>query len=242
MSFVVEISHLYKDFYADEEVVSVLKDVNLKLNRGEISMLIGPSGCGKTTLISILAGILSPTKGKVSVFGTYIHEMQDTDKVLFRRNHIGFIFQQYHLIQSLSALENVCLPLLSQGINTDQAEKQGKDMLDRIGLIDFIHKYPNQLSGGQQQRVCIARALIHNPSLIICDEPTSALDATTGRCIMELLQEMTKTSHASSIIVTHDPRIYSFADHVISMSDGMIIQDLPADLFFAKEENERIII
>ena len=186
-------------------------------------MLVGPSGCGKTTLISVIAGILDHDEGECIVFEQNIRAMGQTQKTRYRGANIGFVFQAYNLIPTLSAVENVAVPLLILGKNRSEALSRAKEMLSRVGLGDKLATLPAQLSGGQQQRVAIARALVHSPRLIVCDEPTSALDADTGRMVMEILRQTALAEDRSLIIVTHDNRIFNFADRIARMDDGRIV-------------------
>lgn len=221
----IKIENIEMAFPSGEGYVNVLHGINLDLKPGELTLLVGPSGCGKTTLISIISAILTPTKGKILIDGQSIHDMNDEEKVLFRRKNIGFIFQQYNLLTTLTAEENVAIPLIASDVPMDIAINKADKILGKIGMEKHIHKKPNQLSGGQQQRVAIARALIHDPQLIVCDEPTAALDAHTGLKVMEILQTQAKKDGRVVIIVTHDNRIFHFADRMIVMSDGKVVED-----------------
>lgn len=221
----VEAHHIVKDFPLGDEKIRVLHDINLAIDLGAMSFLVGPSGCGKTTLISILSGILSATGGDVSIMGQSLMRMKNREKVLFRRQHIGFIFQQYNLLPALNAAENAAIPLLAAGLRHKDAVSRAETMLARLDMQDHRHKLPAQLSGGQQQRVAIARALIHEPALIVCDEPTAALDAHTGQIVMQMLRDVARIPQRAVLVVTHDNRIFSFADRLITMSDGRIISD-----------------
>jgi putative ABC transport system ATP-binding protein len=166
-----------KSFGDGESRIQVLKGIDLDVRSGDITMLVGPSGCGKTTLISIIAGTLGADEGELNVFGHDLRRMKASQITRFRAHHIGFIFQAFNLIPTLTCEENVSVPLLIQGISASKAEKRAREVLEQVGLKDRMHHRPVQLSGGQQQRVAIARALVHEPKLIICDEPTAALDA-----------------------------------------------------------------
>ncbi len=185
-------------------------------------MLVGPSGCGKTTLISVIAGILNQDEGECTVFGHDLHHMTDKERTTYRGRNIGFVFQAYNLIPTLTARENVAVPLLIGGTPRVEALKQAGDFLDFVGLSDKIESLPTQLSGGQQQRVAVARSLVHRPKLIVCDEPTSALDQDTGHKIMGLFRSVARANDRALIVVTHDSRIYSFADRIAQMNDGRI--------------------
>jgi putative ABC transport system ATP-binding protein len=212
-----------KSFFTGSTEVLALRGVDLDVRMGELLMLVGPSGCGKTTLISVIAGILNHDEGECLVFGQNIKAMQETEKTYYRGLNIGFVFQAYNLIPTLSVLENVAIPLLILGKSRAQAHSRAKELLVRVGLEDKLNVFPAELSGGQQQRVAIARALVHSPKLIVCDEPTSALDGDTGRLVMEVLRETALSEDRALIIVTHDNRIFNFADRITRMDDGRIV-------------------
>jgi len=211
-----------RDFASGDGVTRVLHGVDLDVQAGEISMLVGPSGCGKTTLISIIAGILSPTAGRISLFGAALERMSPAERVDFRRRNIGFIFQQYNLLPALTATENAAIPLVASNVPHREANARAAEMLTKLGMGQHLKKRPNQLSGGQQQRVAIARALVHEPKLVVCDEPTAALDAHSGQTVMELLRDAALASSRAVIVVTHDNRIFHFADRIAHMEDGRI--------------------
>jgi putative ABC transport system ATP-binding protein len=225
MSTAACVKNLCKDFDCAGQPLRVLHDITLEIALGELTLLVGPSGCGKTTLISLLSGILSPTEGQIDLMGCSLSSMTDSAKVLFRRERIGFIFQQYNLLPALTACENAALPLLAADLPRDKALGRAKEILEQVGMQGHVEKHPSQLSGGQQQRVAIARALVHNPQLIVCDEPTAALDARTGQAVMQLLREVANDPGRAVLVVTHDERIYHFADRILEMSDGRIIAD-----------------
>jgi putative ABC transport system ATP-binding protein len=189
---------------------------------------VGPSGCGKTTLLSILSGTLSATSGQVDVLGTTITKLSDSALVKFRRRNIGFIFQQYNLLPALTCAENASVALIADGMPSAQAERKAEEILVQLGMGPHVSKLPRQLSGGQQQRVAIARALVHRPNLIVCDEPTAALDAMSGQTVMDLLRTAASDATRCVLVVTHDNRIFSFADRIVEMEDGRI--RLPAAL------------
>jgi putative ABC transport system ATP-binding protein len=229
------ISNIVKEFPVGDERVKVLHGISAEIRLGELTMLVGPSGCGKTTLISILTGILSATSGDIELMGSLLTRMRDKQKVLFRREHIGFIFQQYNLLPALTAAENAAVPLIAAGMNINAATQKARELLSTIGMREHCDKLPRQLSGGQQQRIAIARALIHNPQLIVCDEPTAALDAKTGHSVMEILRDIANDKARAVVVVTHDARIYHFADRILEMSDGRIVGDMNAIDFIHKE-------
>jgi len=223
-SIAVNLRGIVKSFGDGGSKLTVLKDVSLETRTGEIMMLVGPSGCGKTTLISIMAGTLKADQGEVEVFGESLNKMSTRAVTRFRAMNIGFIFQQFHLIPTLSIVQNASVPLLIQGKSTRFAESRAKEALAKVGLGDRFSHRPGQLSGGQQQRVAIARALVHEPRLIICDEPTAALDAKNGQLVMELFENVARTPGRSVVIVTHDNRIFPHADRIASMDDGRIVE------------------
>ncbi len=235
MTVAVSVVDLNKSFKVGDDSVPVLHDINVTINMGELTLLVGPSGCGKTTLISIISGILSPTSGDVAVMGQFLGGLKDRAKTLFRRDMLGFIFQQYNLLPALTAAENAAMPLIAAGLSNRLAVEKAAHLLRQIGMGAQIDKLPKQMSGGQQQRVAIARSLVHNPKLIVCDEPTAALDAKTGIEVMQLLREIANDSGRAVLIVTHDSRIYHFADRILEMSDGRIIGDYTAKAFIQKE-------
>ncbi len=210
----------------------VLKSTDFEARLGELVMLVGPSGCGKTTLLSVLAGTLDADGGEVSVFDTRIDQITPSQLTRFRAVNIGFIFQQFNLIPTLTAAENVSVPLLIQGKPNGEALKRAKAVLETVGLGHKANDRPSKLSGGQQQRVAIARALVHEPRLLICDEPTSALDRENGALVMQLLRDVARAPNRTVIIVTHDSRIYSYADRMAEMEDGRVFRVLnsPAEI------------
>jgi putative ABC transport system ATP-binding protein len=235
MTLSVKIENLNKEFPVGDDSIKVLHDISADIRMGELTMLVGPSGCGKTTLISIITGILSASSGAVDLLGQDLIKMKDRKKVVFRRENIGFIFQQYNLLPALTAAENAAMPLLAAGVNSSEAVRRARAILDDIGMMGQTEKLPRQLSGGQQQRVAIARALVHNPKIIVCDEPTAALDAKTGQAVMEILRTIANDKNRAVLIVTHDNRIYKYADRILEMSDGRIIADTTPDAFIHKE-------
>ena len=221
----IKVEHVAKDFPVGDTKVRVLHDINVDVKSGELTYLVGESGSGKTTLISIIAGILYPNEGTVNVFGTDIYRLNDTQLVKFRLSTIGFIFQQYNLIPSISAAANAAVPLIASGVPRKAAIEQARELLHMLNIGDQCDKLPRQLSGGQQQRVAIGRALIHAPRLVVCDEPTAALDARSGRRVMDLLREVALATDRAVIIVTHDNRIFDLADRILAMEDGRITHD-----------------
>jgi len=220
--FAIRCRGITKEFGNGDSRTVVLRGVELDVHLGKMTMLVGQSGCGKTTLLSVIAGLLESSGGDLEVLGVFPDELKENDRIRFRRENLGFAFQQFNLLPALTAAENVAVPLLAAGIRRKRAIVRGIELLERIGMGQKIYSFPNQLSVGQQ-RVAFARALIHEPRLILCDEPTSALDAEAGQAAMQLLAEVAVRADRGVLIVTHDDRIFKFADVIHSMSDGRII-------------------
>ncbi|MFN3388931.1 MAG: ABC transporter ATP-binding protein [Allosphingosinicella sp.] len=221
----INVRAITKVFGAGQTAVRALDGVDLAIEPGELTYLVGESGSGKTTLISIIAGILYPTEGTVCVFDTEIYDLSATALVKFRLANIGFIFQQYNLIPTLSAAENASVPLVAAGMKRGEALERARRTLERLNIANLADRLPRQLSGGQQQRVAIARALVHDPRLVVCDEPTAALDASSGRRVMDLLREVAIQPDRAVIIVTHDNRVFDLADRIVEIEDGRIVSD-----------------
>jgi putative ABC transport system ATP-binding protein len=212
-----------KAFGTGEMQVQALRGVDLQVRPGELLMLVGPSGCGKTTLISVIAGILDQDDGECVLYGRDLRQFSKNERVVYRGQNVGFVFQAFNLVPTLTAAENTAIPLLINGIKMADAVARAKECLRDIGLAGREEALPTQLSGGQQQRVAIARALVHNPRLVVCDEPTSALDHQTGRRVLEALKSLAVSQDRALIIVTHDARIFEFADRIAHMDDGRIV-------------------
>jgi putative ABC transport system ATP-binding protein len=221
---VVRCRSVTKTYGQGVSAVRALRGVDLDVDKGEMLMLVGPSGCGKTTLISVIAGVLDRDGGECSVLGSDYATMNGNGRTGFRAKNIGFVFQTFNLIPTLSIAENVAVPLLINGVPRHKALAQARDILAQVGLGDRTNDVPQRLSGGQQQRVAISRALVHNPKLIVCDEPTSALDHATGQRVMELLRQVAAGNDLSLVVVTHDARIFEFADRIAEMDDGRIVR------------------
>jgi putative ABC transport system ATP-binding protein len=204
--------------------VTALRGIDLEAYQGELLMIVGPSGCGKTTLISIISAIIEQDDGQCEVLEHDLKSLTQQDKVRFRGDSIGFVFQLFNLMPALTAQENVAVPLLIKGMSRMAATKQAMSVLESVGLATRADALPKQLSGGQQQRVAIARALIHSPQIIVCDEPTSSLDHKTGHEVMTVFRDVVESLGKTIIIVTHDNRILGFADRVAYMDDGRIVK------------------
>ena len=219
----VRLRGVTKHFGEGAARVQALSGIDMDVMPGELMMLVGPSGCGKTTLISVVAGILDRDAGEMALFGRDFATMKNSERTTFRGNNIGFVFQAYNLIPALTAAQNAAVPLMIQGMRRTEAEKKARVWLDRVGFDErMMRAHPNQLSGGQQQRVAIARALIHDPRMIVCDEPTAALDHDTGQKVLGLLREVALHDGRALIVVTHDARIFPYADRIARMDDGRI--------------------
>jgi putative ABC transport system ATP-binding protein len=219
---VVSCRGVTKEYGTGDTKTLALRGADLSLFAGELSLVVGPSGCGKTTLISIIAGLLNPSAGSVTVLGTELSKLSGGKLVGFRKQNIGFVFQQYNLLPALTAAENAAVPLIIAGWSRPKAFAKANEILTSVGLAHRVDSHPSQLSSGQQQRVAIARALIHQPRLLVCDEPTAALDAGAGQTVMELLRKVAVQPNRAVIVVTHDNRIYGFGDRIVQMSDGRV--------------------
>nr|WP_232731841.1 ABC transporter ATP-binding protein [Oscillatoria sp. PCC 10802] len=209
-------------FQSGQQWYQALKGINLEIQQGQIQLLMGPSGSGKTTLLSILAGMLTPSAGRVFLLGQEITKMSRAQLAQFRLKNIGFIFQGFNLFPALTAAENIELALEIKGIRGRKARQQAHTLLEQVGLADKAKLHPRDLSGGQKQRVAIARALAGNPQLIMADEPTAALDSHSGHAVIELLRRLAKEGGSTVLMVTHDPRIVDVADRVLYLEDGEI--------------------
>ncbi|MBC8170371.1 MAG: ABC transporter ATP-binding protein [Anaerolineae bacterium] len=216
---------LYKDFQLGDQWVHALHGVSLQIPAGQFICIMGPSGSGKSSLLYLLGGLDSPSEGEIMVAGQRLDGMQSDDLARFRRETVGFIFQAFHLVPTLTAVENVALPGVFAGLPRDLREKRAMRLLDALNMADRFDHRPHQLSGGQQQRVAIARALFNNPPIIMADEPTGALDSRTGQTVMELLRYLCRKRGKTIIIVTHDAGVASYADRMLQLRDGEIVED-----------------
>ena len=203
--------------------VEALRGIDLSLSRGELTLLMGPSGSGKTTLLLVLGCMLAPTSGRVTVCGTPTSKLKKEALAKIRRDHIGFVFQSYHLFPTLTAVQNVQLALDIRG-ERGGAAKKSQEALDMVGLKQKTRIRPNELSGGEQQRVAIARAIVSNPSVVLADEPTAALDGENGRTIMRILADIAHRRERAVLVVTHDPRVVPFADRILHIEDGVLVE------------------
>lgn len=224
-SSIVQARNLVKDFTLGDQVVHALDGVDLDIPAGQFIAIMGPSGSGKSTLLYMIGGLDQPSSGDISVAGYTLEAMSSEDLATFRRETVGFIFQAFHLVPSLTALENVALPGIFAGMDRDAREHRAYDLLAVLGMDDRLDHRPWQLSGGQQQRVAIARALFNDPPIIMADEPTGALDSKTGETVMKLLRRLCRAQGKTIIVVTHDMNVARYANRILRLKDGRIIDD-----------------
>lgn len=218
MKSIYTLKKVYKTYEVNETFNHALENIDLELNEGEVIVILGPSGSGKSTLLNLLSGIDLPTKGTIFYYDDKVNKLSDDELVDYRKEHLGFIFQSYHLIPNLTVYENIIL-----GKELSKNPLDIDEVLKAVELTDQKNKYPYQLSGGQMQRVAIARSLVKNPEVLFCDEPTGALDEKTGKKVLELLQKINKEYKTTMIIVTHNPSIADIANTVIKMNSGKIV-------------------
>ena len=221
----IRTEHLSKVYRMGKIEVPALRDVSLEIEEGEFLAIVGPSGSGKSTLLNMLGCLDKPTSGAVFIGGVNTASLSENELAEIRRKKIGFIFQQFNLIHSLTALENVALPMFFAGVNSDARIKRAAELLAKVGLEKRMHHKPSELSGGQQQRVAIARALSNNPAVIIGDEPTGNVDSETGDAIMGILEGLNRNEGRTIIVVTHDTEIAAHAPRVIRMKDGRLLEE-----------------
>jgi putative ABC transport system ATP-binding protein len=220
----IQVKELTKHYQMGGTTVRALDGLNLDMNAHTFTVVMGPSGSGKSTLLYLLGGLDRATSGQISVDGARLDEMDENALALFRRRTMGFVFQSFNLIPSMSALDNVAFPMQFAGVNSTQRREQALNLLNQVGLDNRADHRPTELSGGQQQRVAIARALVNNPSLILADEPTGNLDTSSGAAVMQLLSDL-HNSGRTVLVVTHDPRMTRFATHKIFLLDGRSVSE-----------------
>jgi len=218
----IELIDVYKSYKTGYYEVLALRRINLKIDRGEFVAIMGPSGSGKSTLLYLIGCLDKPTRGQVIIDGEDVSNMNEKQLTELRRDKIGFIFQQYYLIPTLTALENVELPMVFKGIPKMERKKKAENLLSLVGLRDKENRRSNELSGGEQQRVAIARALANDPSILLCDEPTGNLDSKSGKQIMDLIKNLNDEMGVTVVLVTHDPSLKVYADRVINIRDGQL--------------------
>ena len=226
MALALHAEGLWKLYESGESVIQAVQDVSLAIESGSMVAIMGPSGCGKTTLLNVLSGIDEPNSGVVIVNGENLYASNDDERTHVRGKHMGFIFQEFNLLPVMTALENVELPLLIQGMSASDARKEATKALTAVGLGDRLEHRPAELSGGQQQRVAIARAVVHRPAIVLCDEPTGNLDAETSAAVIQLLRTLCKVGNTTFLIVTHDETIAQQCDSIRRMSDGRFLEAL----------------
>ena len=224
MAVALSCEGLWKIYEMGDEKIQAIKGVSLSINQGEMVAVMGPSGCGKTTLLNILSGIDDPSAGQVNVAGKPLFGISDDERSDIRGKEMGFIFQKFHLLDVMNAVENVEIPLLLAGTNPSDARKKATKALTKVGLSERVNHRPSELSGGQQQRVSIARAIVHDPSVILCDEPTGNLDSLTSKNVMELLLDLNQ-SGSTIVIVTHDDDIASMCTRIVKIKDGSVVNE-----------------
>ena len=237
MENIVELTNVKKVYRMGEERVLALDNINLQIGKGEICCLLGTSGSGKSTLLNLMAGLEKPTKGEIKVRNHNVEKLNERQLAKLRQKYIGFVFQSYNLLEHLTALENVTMPLIFKGIPKKKRENRAKEMLKAVGLESRMNHKPSQMSGGQQQRVSIARAFITNPEIVFADEPTGNLDSKTTEDIMELIVGMAEEHNQTLVIVTHDTEISRYANKIIRIKDGCIEK-----IVTKNEKGEKVIV
>ena len=229
MSTIISVKGLSKYYRLGTETVKALREINLQIEKGEICCILGTSGSGKSTLLNQLAGLEKPTKGAVYIGKTNISRLSENQLAGFRQKNIGFVFQSYNLLPSMTALENVAMPLTFRGVSKAKREKLAQEMLIKVGLGSRMHHKPSEMSGGQQQRVGIARAFVAKPKIVFADEPTGNLDSKTTIEVMELLVDMAHKNGITFVLVTHDNELASYADRIVTIKDGIVLSDTKND-------------
>lgn len=224
MTPIIEVHNLRKVYRMGDEKIVALNHVDLEIEKGEICCLFGTSGSGKSTLLNMLAGLEKPTKGTIEIKKVHVEKLNETQLATFRQKYIGFVFQSYNLIPTLTAQENVALPLIFQGMSKKDRDKRAKEMLEAVGLGKRLKHKPKEMSGGQQQRVSIARAFVNRPQILFADEPTGNLDTHTTLEVMDIITKIAKELNQTMIIVSHDPEIASYAHKVITIQDGDVLK------------------
>lgn len=225
MAAIIKIENLYKIYPVGKEKVVALGGINLEIPKGQICCILGTSGSGKSTLLNQLAGLEKPTKGRVLIGGVNVSALSEGQLAKFRQKNVGFIFQSYNLLQSYSALENVAMPLMFRGIGKGLRNRRAKVILKQVGLGKRMHHKPAQMSGGQQQRVGIARAFVAKPKIVFADEPTGNLDTKTTKEVMELMVQLCRKNNQTLVLVTHDRELALYADRIITLIDGKVVDD-----------------
>ncbi|HKL18542.1 MAG TPA: ABC transporter ATP-binding protein [Halalkalibaculum sp.] len=222
---ILEVTNLTQQFRSGEKMLTVLDHVDFSVEEGTICSIVGPSGSGKTTLLGLCAGLDRPTHGQVQLSGINIGNLTEDERAAVRNEYVGFVFQTFQLVPTLTAIENVMVPLELRGEATDDVEEYATELLNDVGLGDRLHHYPTQLSGGEQQRVAIARAFINKPKILFADEPTGNLDAETGSTIEDLIFDLNRANGTTLILVTHDLELANKCQRIIRLKNGKIFKD-----------------
>ncbi|WP_042463907.1 ABC transporter ATP-binding protein [Neobacillus dielmonensis] len=226
----IKINNLSHEFVIGKKgrqtIVPVLRNISLSVNRGEIVTIVGRSGSGKSTLLNLISGFIRPKEGEIWIANEKVTDLNEAKFADFRINNLGFIFQSFQLIPSMTAFQNVELPLILKGLNENDRKQQTEEMMDRVGLLDYQDHYPSELSGGQQQRVSIARALIVNPPVILADEPTGSLDSETEEDLLKFIKQLNRDLGITFLIITHDDKVADIGDRKIELIDGMIVEEV----------------
>ena len=224
MNKAIIVKDLYKFYRVGDSVVRALDGVSFEVSEGEFCAIVGTSGSGKSTLLNMLAGLEKPTRGQVVIGGRHIEKLNENELVKFRRDNVGFVFQSFHLLGTMNALENVALPLTFRGEDLKSRMKKADEMLKLVGLTKHRKHLPRQMSGGQQQRVGVARALVADPRILYCDEPTGNLDSHTSEDVMRLMQRVVREQNRTMVMVTHDDHLARYADRIFHIIDGKIVK------------------
>lgn len=222
---ILGVSDLTQTFTTGDHTLTVLDNINFSIKKGSMCSIVGPSGSGKTTLVGLCAGLDQPSRGTVMLNDINIGQLNEDERARMRNQHVGFVFQTFQLVSTLTALENVMVPLELRGNATAEVKERAKELLSKVGLADRLHHYPTQLSGGEQQRVAIARAFINEPDILFADEPTGNLDAETGATIENLLFELNKDRGTTLVLVTHDLQLAKKCERVIELKNGEVYKD-----------------
>jgi len=225
MTPIIHLKNLTKSYTEGKEKRTILDNVSMTFYQGDFILLLGHSGSGKSTLLNLISGIDDPDAGEIEVNGQTINRLSERQRTLFRREHIGFIFQFFNLIPTLTVLENITLALQLNGKLTTTKQQEVSQLIDRVGLTARQHTFPDKLSGGEQQRVAILRAIAHNPTVLLADEPTGNLDETTGQTILSLLLELTRQANKTLIMATHNPDIIPLADKIYHVKQGQLVEE-----------------
>ncbi len=218
----IKLLNVHKVYKTQFYEVHALNGVTMEIKRGEFVAIMGPSGSGKSTLLHLIGCLDRPSKGEVVINGVETSKLNDNELTRLRRDTIGFIFQQYNLVPTLTALENVELPMIFKGISKEERQRKAFELLKQVGIEEIASRKPNEISGGQQQRVAIARAMANDPKILLCDEPTGNLDSKTGRQVMEIVKRMNKEKDVTVVLVTHDLSLADYADRIVRIRDGRI--------------------